>query len=114
MSLPSLTSIVWSLTVCPRAYDYSDYHADTVLANDMTQTYLPMLERLTPGGGAYLNEADFQQPDYKRVFYGGNYDRLLQIKDKYDPGHIFYAITAVGSDRWYEDETRGGRLCRVE
>ncbi|KAK4493712.1 hypothetical protein PRZ48_014897 [Zasmidium cellare] len=95
------------------AYNYSDYHANTVLANDMTYKYLPMLERLTPGGGAYLNEADFQQPDYKEVFYGGNYDRLLKIKEKYDPNQIFYAITAVGSDRWYEDATRGGRLCRV-
>jgi hypothetical protein len=37
----------------------------------------------------------------------------LKIKDKYDPDQIFYAITAVGSERWYEDMEKGGRLCRV-
>ena len=80
----------------------------------MTNKYLPPVEDLTPGGGAYLNEANFQQPDYQTAFYGGNYDRLLQIKDKYDPDQIFYALTAVGSDRWYEDQSRGGRLCPAQ
>ncbi|KAJ5768738.1 FAD/FMN-containing dehydrogenase [Penicillium odoratum] len=71
---------------------------------------LPELEDLTPGGGAYLNEADPHQPDWKYAFYNENYDRLLSVKNKYDPKHIFYGTTAVGSDYWVEAD---GRLCRA-
>jgi hypothetical protein len=47
------------------------------------------------------------------VLYGINYDRLLAIKDKYDPDQTFYSLPAVGSERWYADATRGGRLFAV-
>lgn len=79
----------------------------------ITHNFLPLLEALTPNGGAYLNEADFQQPDFQRALYGINYSRLRAIKSHYDPHDMFYAITAVGSESWYEDQTRGGRLCPV-
>lgn len=72
-----------------------------------------MLEALTPNGGAYVNEADFQQPDFQKVFYGDNYSRLRAIKAKYDPSDMFYALTAVGSEDWYADQSQGGRLCRT-
>ena len=79
----------------------------------MTNVFLPALAQLTPNGGAYINEADFQQPDFQNVLYGVNYDKLREIKRKYDPSGIFYALTAVGSEDWFEDATRGGRLCPV-
>lgn len=79
----------------------------------MTYKLLPMLEAITPNGTAYLNECDFQQPNFQDVLYGVNYAPLLQIKDKYDPDQIFYALQAVGSERWYTDQERGGRLCPV-
>lgn len=84
-----------------------------MLANQrlMTDELLPPLQRLTPGGGAYLNEGDFRQSDFQQVFYGSNYGRLRAIKDKYDPDGIFYAITAVGSEAWTPAED--GRLCRT-
>ena len=78
--------------------------------NLMTDALLPPLEALTPGGGCYLNEGDFRQPDWQSVFYGTNYDRLLSIKNQYDPNHMFYATTAVGSEYWLAQED--GRLCR--
>lgn len=68
------------------------------------------LRELVPDSGAYMNEGDPFEPDFKKEFFGINYDRLLRIKDKYDPDQIFYAITAVGSDRWATRED--GRLCR--
>ena len=77
----------------------------------MTTQLLPLLEELTPNGGAYVNEADFQQSDFQSVFYGTNYPTLKAIKSKYDPYNMFYAVTAVGSENWYEDQSRGGRLC---
>ena len=79
----------------------------------MTNDLIPILAKLTPNGGAYINEADFQQPDFQNVFYGANYPTLKAIKKKYDPHDMFYAITAVGSENWHEDQTDGGRLCRV-
>jgi len=75
----------------------------------MTKVLVPQLEKLTPGGGAYLNEGDFQQPDWQTVFYGSNYNALKWIKDKYDPFQIFYALTGVGSDRWRQESD--GKLC---
>ena len=79
----------------------------------MTTQLLPMLENLTPNGGAYINEADFQQPNFQEVFYGVNYPALKAIKSKYDPTDMLYAITAVGSEAWFQDESQGGRLCRA-
>ncbi|GKZ96526.1 CAZyme family AA7 [Aspergillus niger] len=75
----------------------------------ITDVLLPQLEEITPRGGAYLNEADPHQPQWQKTFYGANYDRLLQIKKKYDPEDIFYALTAVGSEPWVQKED--GRLC---
>jgi hypothetical protein len=76
----------------------------------MTDQLVPLLERLTPGGGAYLNEGDFRQPNFQEVFYGRHYTKLLQIKNKYDPFNIFYARTGVGSEFWAEQPD--DRLCQ--
>ncbi|KAK8046079.1 hypothetical protein PG996_014143 [Apiospora saccharicola] len=72
---------------------------------------LPEFERVTPGSAAYVNEGDPFQENWKEAFFGPNYDRLLAIKDKYDPDGVFYAWKTVGSDRW--DVAEDGRMCRV-
>jgi Berberine and berberine like/FAD binding domain len=77
----------------------------------MTQVVGPALKSISPGSGAYLNEANFQEPNWKEEFYGINYERLVKIKRKYDPESLFYAVTAVGSDSWRTDGD--GRLCHV-
>lgn len=78
----------------------------------MTEVLMPKLAELTPSGSAYLNEADFRQPDFKEVFYGPNYAKLESIKAKYDPFNLFHAVTAVGSDYWEQQED--GRLCKAK
>lgn len=78
----------------------------------ITNEVVPKLAALTPYGAAYLNEADFRQPNFQQVFYGQNYPKLRLIKKKYDPKDLFYGKTAVGSDEW-TSETPDGRLCRV-
>ncbi|KAI1470849.1 uncharacterized protein F4812DRAFT_450063 [Daldinia caldariorum] len=93
------------------AYDTYDFQANVALQTKMTNTIMPRLEALTPGGGTYLNEADFRDPDWKNNFYRTNYAKLLSIKDKYDPDSLFYGPTAVGSDRWTAQPD--GRLCRA-
>ncbi|KAK7044066.1 hypothetical protein VNI00_007782 [Paramarasmius palmivorus] len=79
--------------------------------NRITTEIGPLLVKLAPNTGAYLNEADPNEPNFKQSFYGANYDRLLSIKDKYDPLQLLYGSIAVGGDRW--EEVENGRLCRT-
>jgi FAD/FMN-containing dehydrogenase len=75
----------------------------------LTEDIMPPIQELA--SGAYMNEADFRNPRWKEEFYGSNWDRLSEIKTKYDPQGILYATTAVGSEKWITDDQ--GRLCRV-
>ncbi|KAE8149173.1 hypothetical protein BDV25DRAFT_168017 [Aspergillus avenaceus] len=77
----------------------------------MTDQYVPALTKVAPESGAYMNEGDFNQPDFQKYFYGTNYAALRKIKAKYDPHDLFYGVTAVGSDEWTVQAD--GRLCRV-
>lgn len=54
------------------------------------------LKQLSPGGGAYLNEAHYLEPEWQETFFGVNYKRLLEIKNKYDPTHMFDCWRCVG------------------
>ncbi|KAH9203095.1 hypothetical protein DL95DRAFT_472707 [Leptodontidium sp. 2 PMI_412] len=69
------------------------------------------LKLLTPGGGAYMNEGIFDNPDWKRDYYGTNYEKLLDVKKKYDPSFILHGLASVGSDHWVA--ASDGRLCKV-
>ncbi|KAK4100117.1 putative isoamyl alcohol oxidase [Parathielavia hyrcaniae] len=86
---------------------------DKMLAKQrlMTCDIMPRIEAVTPGSGAYMNEADFRQPGFQKVFFGSNYQDLLRIKHKYDPESFFYARKVVGSERW--DVADDGRMCRL-
>ncbi|KAK7044067.1 hypothetical protein VNI00_007783 [Paramarasmius palmivorus] len=80
--------------------------------DQITNKLNPLLVELAPNTGAYLNEADPNEPNFKQSFYGANYDRLLSIKDEYDPLQLLYGSIAVGGDRW--EEVENGRLCRTD
>ncbi|PQE26231.1 FAD binding domain protein [Rutstroemia sp. NJR-2017a BBW] len=105
----------WRKTLINAVYraniNYTDFEANSRNQNFMTDVIGPLLAALTPGGAVYVNEADFQQRDWKEVFYGANYERLDEIKRRWDPEDRFYALGAVGSDRWVQRSD--GRLCRV-
>ncbi|KAG8919912.1 hypothetical protein FRC02_001291 [Tulasnella sp. 418] len=51
-----------------------------------------------PGAGAYFNEADPYEPNWKEVFWGNHYNRLLRLKRSIDPQNIFTCNRCVGSD----------------
>ncbi|KAF2226022.1 FAD binding domain-containing protein [Elsinoe ampelina] len=63
----------------------------------MTDEFMPLIEGVTPGSGAYLNEADWRQKNWQDAFFGSNYDRLLKIKKVWDPKGILKGEKLVGS-----------------
>ncbi|KAK4225264.1 hypothetical protein QBC38DRAFT_421705 [Podospora fimiseda] len=71
------------------------------------------------GPGGYGNEGDVMEPNFGNAFFGTNYPRLLQIKRQVDPNDLFWAPTAVGSERWKVQGQRDwltlqtGKLCKV-
>lgn len=77
----------------------------------MTNEIQPLVDAATPGSGAYMNEADFQQPNFQEAFFGANYNKLLGIKRKYDPHRTLYAKAGVGSEDW--SVAHDGRMCRA-
>jgi FAD/FMN-containing dehydrogenase len=64
------------------------------------------LSAVAPGAGAYLSEADFFDPSWKRSYWGANFDRLAAIKKRYDPDGLFFTHHGVGSDEWSADGFR--------
>ncbi|RSL67334.1 hypothetical protein CEP53_002992 [Fusarium sp. AF-6] len=70
------------------------------------------LKKLAPDTGAYMNEGDRNDPDFKASFYGDFYDAHLKTKHKYDPSNVFYCPTCVGSDAFIERPD--GPLCKAK
>ena len=106
----SIQNILWPLdsTVDQiKQYKHNVTYVDTQRWRDVT-----------PGSGAYMSEADRDEPNFQQAFYGDKYERLLSIKRQIDPWDVFWAKTAVGSEGWdvvTENglSTENGRLCRV-
>ncbi|KAF3023662.1 hypothetical protein E8E14_013427 [Neopestalotiopsis sp. 37M] len=95
LALPWNNSASWSEDLAAQAH--------------VTDVVVPIIEAVTPGSGAYMNEADWAQPDFQEVFFGSNYETLLQVKEKWDPSGLFYATVAVGSEAY--TVASDGRLC---
>jgi FAD/FMN-containing dehydrogenase len=64
---------------------------------------MKVIREATPGTGSYVNETDYFEPDWQRSFWGENYQRLLEVKRKYDPEGLFYCHHCVGSEGWSSD-----------
>ncbi|CAK7223690.1 hypothetical protein SCUCBS95973_005265 [Sporothrix curviconia] len=79
-----------------------------------------ILRAATPGSGAYVNEADPDEPNWQQSFWGAEYKRLLTVKRARDPWNVFWAPTTVGSEGWSVRTanslyagSQNGRLCQV-
>jgi len=98
--------------IIDRIWNNTNWTLNVQNQNLMTNTLIPALAKLLPGGGsAYLNEGNFQEANWQQVFYGVNYKTLLHTKARYDPNHLFWGTTAVGSECWAETDDK--RLCRA-
>lgn len=80
-----------------------------------TFTKLKAMQEFSPDMGTYGNEADPYDPDWKKNWWGDNYDYLLSVKDKYDPDRVFWTWRSVGNDDWEEAKGAGlfGPLCQT-
>ncbi len=48
--------------------------------------------------GAYINYIDPLLPDWAKKYYGDNYDKLVELKAKWDPDGFFNFQQGIGSD----------------
>ncbi|RAH53071.1 FAD binding domain protein [Aspergillus piperis CBS 112811] len=72
----------------------------------------PVWRNWAPNMGAYMNEGNPFSSTWKRDFYGDGYERLAEVKRRYDPRGSLWVYSGVGSDEW-EFDLRSGLLCRV-
>ncbi|RYP42179.1 hypothetical protein DL768_010387 [Monosporascus sp. mg162] len=56
---------------------------------------------LSPEGAAYSNEADPWTEDWAQQYWGENYDRLLEVKQRFDPDGLLSCWHCVG---WEESQ----------
>jgi FAD/FMN-containing dehydrogenase len=47
---------------------------------------------------SYVLETDYFQADWQTSFWGDHYARLTQVKDRYDPGGLFFVHHGVGTE----------------
>lgn len=80
------------------------------IGDKMTFDWNQRWRDVTPGSGAYLSESDYIEPNFTQAFWGSNYARLYQLKQKWDPLGVFYAQSAVGSEDWKMSENIFGNL----
>ncbi|KAF9013840.1 FAD-binding domain-containing protein [Hymenopellis radicata] len=70
---------------------------DAVRAGYQTITdNIQLLRDIAPESGAYGNEADIYDPDHERAFWGDNYPKLLELKQKFDPVGLLDCWYCVG------------------
>ena len=62
-----------------------------------------VLRTLAPDCGSYVNESNYFEQDWQTSYWGANYPRLKQVKQRYDPDGLFFVRHGVGSERWSED-----------
>jgi FAD/FMN-containing dehydrogenase len=59
---------------------------------------IDVFRELMPETGAYFNESSYHEPNPNQAFWGSNYERLLEVKKRYDPNNLFKVHLGVGSD----------------
>ncbi|KAG0238336.1 hypothetical protein BGW42_005569 [Actinomortierella wolfii] len=93
MMLPTI-GVMWGDDVSPQ---------EEIYIRNLLAKAIDWVRAITPGYGAYLNEAHPNEPDWQESFFGANYPRLLEIKHKYDPHGLFVCRKCVGSEEWGDD-----------
>jgi FAD/FMN-containing dehydrogenase len=61
------------------------------------------LKTLAPDAGSYVAESNYFEPHWQASYWGANYPRLSELKQKYDPDCVFFVRHGVGSEGWSDD-----------
>lgn len=101
----------FALVICgaseqPAYPGVAGHEPDAKLARDERRDVglaMDELRKLVPQPGSYVSESDYFEPRWQQSFWGGNYERLLAVKTKYDPAGLFFVHHGVGSERWSAD-----------
>ncbi|KZT19613.1 FAD-binding domain-containing protein [Neolentinus lepideus HHB14362 ss-1] len=92
---PAWRNALWHVMI-PTYWNYSTPPATIKeIQNELTKTMAPLRD-ITPESGAYINECDIQEPNFSESFWGDNYNKLLSIKNEYDPSRLFDCWQCVG------------------
>ncbi|KAJ0109055.1 isoamyl alcohol [Diaporthe amygdali] len=78
----------------------SSYSERLDAAINLTRSTELAEEVIGPEGGAYVHESNMFTKNWQRSYWGTNYDRLLEIKHKYDPDLLLNCWKCVG----FQDE----------
>jgi hypothetical protein len=65
-----------------------DLHRAARCADQVAAAMVP-IRSIAPGAGSYVNETDYFEGDWQHAFWGVNYERLQQVKSRYDPTNFF-------------------------
>lgn len=57
-----------------------------------------------------MGQANINEPQWQETFWGSNYEKLVEIKRKFDPEDVLWCDPCVGNEGW---EVVGDALCRV-
>lgn len=92
---PAWRSALWHVIMTGGWTEELGVSEEKALQTSWLDTVEP-LKRLTPGGGCYVNEGHYLEPEWHETFFGANYPELLRVKNKYDPTHFFDCWKCVG------------------
>jgi FAD/FMN-containing dehydrogenase len=56
------------------------------------------LKALRDQPASYFNETDYFEANWQTAFWGDHYPRLARVKERYDPGGLFFVHHGVGTD----------------
>ena len=95
-------------TAYPHRNASHDFYTQCLYSNSselaqVSQFQENLLSSLVQGGhcaGGYVNDIDRQVSDWQHFYYGGNYDRLVEIKQKWNPIGLgtLHFLQEIGSD----------------
>ncbi|KAK0474772.1 FAD-binding domain-containing protein [Armillaria novae-zelandiae] len=92
---PAWRNALWHMS-SSRTFSWNSTAEDMRTQYDFVSTVTQWLRDFSPDSGVYLNEGDVYEPNHEEAFWGVNYARLVQIKEKYDPLHLLDCWMCVG------------------
>jgi hypothetical protein len=98
---------LWQFTLIPEHLKKVD------IVRDILDVALPNVDAAgKPFSGSYWSETDYHERDFQLAYWGAEkYQKLLAIKQAYDPDGLFICHHCVGSEFWTAESKL---MCRNE